>query len=150
MSRSAAATAPAARAARRDAWFWILAALALGNALNAIWMLVAPAHWYHELPANVPAAGPFNEHFVRDIGCAFATLAVAYGWAALRPAHRVPLTALAALFLAAHAALHVFDSARGYLPPGHWPHDLAGVYVPGILAVAVALLLARRAAARAS
>ena len=73
--------APAA--ARRDGWAWALGALAAVTAGNALWMLVAPLHWYHELPANVPAAGPFNEHFVRDIGCAFAVMAVALGWVAL-------------------------------------------------------------------
>jgi hypothetical protein len=149
MTRRAAPPSPAVQAARRDPWLWILAALALANGLNALWMLAAPEHWYHELPANVPAAGPFNAHFVRDIGCAFATVAAAYAWAALRPAYRVPLTALAAFFLVAHAALHVFDSLRGYLPAGHWQHDIAGVYLPALLAVGIPFLLAQRAPAPA-
>jgi hypothetical protein len=127
-------------AARRDGWTWTLGAVAALTAANALWMLVAPEHWYHELPARVPAAGAYNEHLVRDIGVAFAVMAVALGWAALRPAVRIPLAAIATLFLVLHAALHVFDSARGYLPAGHWQHDLAGVYVP---AVASLLLMAR-------
>jgi hypothetical protein len=131
-------------AARRDGWAWTLGALAAVTAGNALWMLAAPLHWYHELPANVPAAGPFNEHFVRDIGCAFAVMAVALGWAALRPAARVPLTAIATLFLVLHAGLHVFDSWRGYLPAGHWPHDVAGVYVPAVASVALTIALIRR------
>jgi hypothetical protein len=137
-------------AARFDRWTWILGALALLTAANAAWMLVAPAHWYHELPADVPATGAYNEHFVRDIGCAFAVMAVALGWAALRPALRAPLTAIATLFLVAHAALHVFDSWRGYLPAGHWQHDVAGVYVPAVLAVLLtgALLRPRRSRPR--
>lgn len=128
---------------RRDRWTWILGALAATTAANALWMLVSPQTWYHELPANVPATGAYNEHFVRDIGCAFAVMAIALGWAALRPAVRAPLVVIATLFLVAHAALHVFDSARGYLPAGHWRHDVAGVYVPALAAVAITVLILR-------
>jgi hypothetical protein len=128
---------------RRDRWTWILGALAAMTAANALWMLVSPQTWYHELPANVPATGAYNEHFVRDIGCAFAVMAFALGWAALRPAVRPPLLVIATLFLVAHAALHVFDSARGYLPAGHWHHDVAGVYVPAVTAVVLAILILR-------
>ena len=133
-----------AAAAPRDRWRWALGAIAALTAANALWMLVAPEHWYHELPANVPATGAFNEHFVRDIGCAFAVMAVALAWAALRPAVRVPLVVIATLFLVAHAALHVFDSWRGYLPAGHWHHDVAGVYVPAVASVALMIALVRR------
>ncbi|HSJ96203.1 MAG TPA: hypothetical protein VLC53_03970 [Myxococcota bacterium] len=129
----------------RDGWTWILGALAAVTAANALWMLAAPAHWYHELPANVPATGAYNEHFVRDIGCAFAVMAMALGWAALRPAVRVPLLVISTSFLVAHAGLHVFDSWRGYLPAGHWQHDVAGVYLPAIASVALTAALLRRA-----
>jgi len=129
--------------ARRDGWTRVLGVLAALTAANALWMLLAPASWYHDLPADVPATGAYNEHFVRDIGCAFAVMAFALGWAALRPAVRAPLVVVAALFLVAHAGLHVFDSARGYLPAGHWHHDVAGVYVPALVAAALAAALLR-------
>jgi hypothetical protein len=132
------------RASVRDRWAWILGALAVTTAANALWMLVAPVHWYHELPANVPATGAYNEHFVRDVGCAFGVMALALAWAALRPAVRVPLVVIASAFLVAHAALHLFDSWRGYLPAGHWRHDVAGVYVPAIVAVLLTAALVRR------
>jgi hypothetical protein len=143
-SNAAPDTSPGPSAQGRDGWLWMLLALALANLANALWMLLSPEHWYHELPAQVPATGPFNEHFVRDVGVAFATVGVAYGVAALRPAHRVPLAAVAAFFLVGHALLHVFDSWRGYLPSDHWPHDVPGVYAPAVLAVALVALLARR------
>ena len=57
-----------------DGLGWLLlifGAISLGN---AVWMLADPLRWYHELPAEVPDFGPFNPHFVRDIGCAFATV----------------------------------------------------------------------------
>ena len=124
--------------ARRDLLFWTLLALAAGNAANAAWMLIDPGAWYRELPAAVPDTGPYNEHFVRDIGCAFATVALALGWAAFRPRWRVPLVAIAAVFLVAHAALHVFDTLRGFLDGDHWALDLPGVYAPAALLAVLA------------
>lgn len=144
MTASSLPGAARTRAAARDGWAWILGALALLTAANALWMLIAPQSWYHDLPANVPATGAYNEHFVRDIGCAFAVMAVALGWAALRPAVRAPLVVISTLFLVAHAALHVFDSWRGYLPAGHWHHDVAGVYVPAVGSVVLTIVLLRR------
>jgi hypothetical protein len=128
---------------RRDAMFWMLAIMALGSAANASWMLADPAHWYSDVPAAVPDTGPLNEHFVRDIGVAFATTAVAFGWAALVPRWRPPLVALGAFFLAGHALLHVFDTLRGALDGDHWLLDFPGVYLPVIVLVPIALHLLR-------
>jgi hypothetical protein len=114
--------------------------LTLGNAL---WMLAGPLHWYTDLPAAVPDTGPFNPHFVRDIGCAFLAVGVALVWAARNRSYRLPLVAIAAFFLAAHAVLHVYDTVRGALGHDHWLLDLPGVYLPGILLPLIALRLAR-------
>jgi hypothetical protein len=138
----------ATRRPRRDAWSWLLALLALGMAANASWMLADPARWYTDLPAAVPDTGPYNEHFVRDIGCAFAVTAFALAWAAWQPRWRPPLVAVAAAFLFAHAALHVFDTARGFLDAGHWWLDLPGVYAPALVAAAAAAHFLRAGAPR--
>ncbi len=116
-----------------DAWGWLFLALGAGNVGNALWMLADPLRWYHDLPAAVPDTGPFNEHFVRDIGCAFLAAGVALLWAAFARAQRAPLVAVAALFLCAHAVLHVFDTARGAVPTDHWWLDLPGVYLPALV-----------------
>ena len=129
---------------RRDRWFWVLSVFALTSAANAAWMLVDPQRWYHDLPAGVPDTGPYNEHFVRDIGCAFATMAVALFWAAFAPRWRPPLVAIAALFLVAHAGLHVFDTARGFLDAHHWMLDLPGVYLPALILLPLSLHLLRK------
>jgi hypothetical protein len=92
-------------------------------------------HWYHELPAAVPDTGPFNPHMVRDIGCAFLSVGAAQLWAAFRPAWRAPLVAVAALFLSAHALLHVYDTLAGNLPADHWWLDAPGVYLPALALV---------------
>lgn len=113
--------------------------LALLTAANALWMLAGPAAWYVGLPAAVPDFGPYNEHFVRDIGCAFALVAFALGWAAERPLYRVPLVSLAAFFLVVHALLHIFDTGRGFVSPDHWWIDFPGVYLPAALSLTLAL-----------
>ena len=130
--------------ARRDAWFWGLLILGLGSLANAAWMLVDPLRWYHDLPAGVPDFGEFNPHFVRDIGCAFATVGIAQVWAAFAPRHRYPLVATTAVFLVAHAALHVYDTARGAVDPHHWWLDAPGVYAPALLLTVLTARLARQ------
>jgi len=116
-----------------DAWGWVFLVLGVGVLANALWMLAGPMHWYEELPAAVPDTGPFNPHFVRDIGCAFFTAGVALVWAARSPALRFPLVASATLFLGAHAILHVYDTAVGNLPSDHWWLDAPGVYLPALV-----------------
>lgn len=128
---------------RRDAWTWVLAIAAIGNLANAAWMLADPAGWYTGLPAAVPDFGPLNEHFVRDIGAAFAVQGAALLWAAFTPAWRVPLVAPAVLFYVLHALAHVYDTARGLVGPAHWTIDLPGVYVPAVLMTILLAVLAR-------
>jgi hypothetical protein len=124
---------------------WILLVLGLSMIANALWMLAGPMHWYTELPAAVPDTGPFNPHFVRDIGCAFLTTGAALVWAARSIDFRYPLAAIALVFLGAHALLHISDTLVGNLPSNHWWLDFAGVYLPAIvLGVLVARLRARR------
>jgi hypothetical protein len=129
--------------ARRDAMFWLLLALAATSAANAVWMLANPESWYHDLPAAVPDTGPFNAHFVRDIGLAFVTVTIAFGWAAFAPRWRTPLVVIATVFVAGHALLHVVDTLRGALDGDHWLLDLPGVYLPAIVLVPIALRLLR-------
>jgi hypothetical protein len=122
---------------------WILTLLGVGMIANALWMFAGPMHWYHELPAAVPDTGPFNPHFVRDIGCAFLTAGVGLVWAARSARYRVPLTGLAALFLTAHALLHVYDTSVGNLPSDHWWLDFGGVYLPVVLLAFVMIRMRR-------
>ena len=130
---------------RLDGMGWLLLALGIGAVANAFWMLAGPMHWYQELPAAVPDTGPFNPHFVRDIGCAFLTVGVAQVWAAFAPRWRPPLVAISAVFLVAHALLHIYDTLAGNLPHSHWWLDLPGVYLPALLLTVCALALHRRA-----
>ena len=132
------------RADSRDPWRWVLVVLGGVNLANGIWMLAAPANWYADLPAAVPDTGPFNAHFVRDIGSAFIVVGCALVAGALRPALRVPALALSALFYVLHALVHVTDTVADRLPASHWLIDLPGVYLPALLLVVMTAMLWRR------
>lgn len=116
-----------------DAWGWIFSIFGAISVANALWMLAGPLHWYRELPAAVPDTGPFNPHFVRDIGGAFLAVGVALLWAAKAKRWRAPLLAIAALFLGGHALVHVYDTLRGALGHTHLWLDLPGVYLPAMV-----------------
>ena len=126
-----------------SAWGWSLAIIGVGGLANAAWMLFAPGHWYANLPAGVPDYGPLNEHFVRDIGCTFATMGVALVWAALSRRYRLPLVAIAAVFFGGHALLHVYDTLRGAVEANHWWLDVPGVYLPAVVLAIATMVLAR-------
>jgi hypothetical protein len=111
--------------------------LALALAGNGVVMLLAGAWWYQAVP-GVSGTGPYNPHFVKDIGAAYLVCGAAFAWRALRPASGWGPSFVAAAFLALHALIHVGDAAMG----GHAAHDMArdfaGVFLVAILAAAAA------------
>ena len=52
--------------------------------INGLWMLLAPESWYNDLPAGVPDTGPYNGHFIRDLGLVFVLIAAGFFWSAAR------------------------------------------------------------------
>ncbi|WP_339830270.1 hypothetical protein [uncultured Parvibaculum sp.] len=96
---------------------------------NALWMLADPAGWYAGVD-GVANTGPYNPHFVRDIGMAYLTLAL-LAFAAIRwTAHAVALIGAGTLFLGLHAILHIWDIAATRLPAEHILMDMPGVFLP--------------------
>lgn len=126
-----------------DPWAIVLGLFALSNLGNAAWMLADPTHWYLNLPANVPGSGPLNEHFVRDIGCVFALIGVALAIGVFRPAARFGAMLVASGFYGAHAAVHVYDTARGLFDADQWAIDLVPIYGATLLLVGLTVLMAR-------
>jgi hypothetical protein len=108
-------------------------------------MLADPRSWYERLPGAVPDFGPLNEHFVRDIGSIFTLLGVALIIGGRWPRTRVAVLWGAGGFTWLHAAVHIFDTARGLVGPSHWMLDVLPIYAP-----AVVLAIALRAAIRAT
>ena len=81
---------------------WLAGVLGAFNALNGVVMLADGRHWYDTVP-GVVFTGPYNPHFVRDIGAAF----LAAGLGLIARAWRVrywPAAVVGAGFLALHAA----------------------------------------------
>lgn len=126
-----------------DRWPIVLLLFGLGNFVNGVWMLWSPAHWYINLPANVPGSGPLNEHFVRDIGCIFFLLGLLLLVSIPRRGLRLPAMVAASAFATTHALVHVLDSVRGLFGPDQWRYDLGPVYVTTLLLLTMTWKLAR-------
>jgi hypothetical protein len=112
-----------------------LLAIVLGA--NGLAMLLAGLWWYGMVP-GVTATGPFNPHFVRDIGAAYLVTAGGLAAFAWRPSEAWPALVAAAAFLTLHAAIHVFDAACGTRPLQDVARDFGGVYLPAVLTLAIA------------
>ncbi|HEX8500521.1 MAG TPA: hypothetical protein VF659_08025 [Pyrinomonadaceae bacterium] len=115
------------------------AVFCLFSLANAAWMLASPLTWYEHFPAAVPHTGPFNPHFVRDIGVAYFVAGLGFGWCARnlgrsRPAH-VGLT----VFFVGHALIHLGEILAGRLPASHWLIDAPGVFAPALLLLVLAV-----------
>jgi hypothetical protein len=87
---------------RAAAW-WALAMLHL---LPGVAALVAP-EWFAAEVAGLPTD---TAHFVRDVGVAELTLAVAAGFAAVRESARRAVLVVLSVHLALHAGSHVVDA----------------------------------------
>lgn len=114
----------------------ILGLLALFLLGNAIFMLLNPLGWYGAV-AGVPDTGPFNPHFVRDIGVAYLTIALLTAAAACWLRHAFVLMSAVTLYLGLHVLLHIWDVAAGRLDPDHLLIDFPGVAGPTIIAAAL-------------
>ena len=108
----------------------------LAMAANGIAMLLAGPAWYAAVP-GVTETGPFNPHFVKDIGAAYLTagagLAV-FAWRASALA-RGAATA-GAVFLGLHGLIHLAEAAGEPDGAMHLARDFAGVLLPPVLALA--------------
>ena len=111
---------------------------------NGGWMLLFPQSWYNDLPADVPHTGPFNAHFVRDLGVAFLVAGVAFAWSARNLDRSYPVHIGLTIFFTGHALIHLLDIATGHLPTTHWLIDIPGVFLPALLMIVLALPRVRR------
>jgi hypothetical protein len=105
--------------------------LAIATALNGAVMLSAGPFWY----ANVPGAtetGPFNPHFVQDIGAAFLVAGLALAARAYRVAYW-PAAVAGAGFMAAHGLIHLASVIAGH--DHHAAFDFFAIVLPSALAL---------------
>jgi hypothetical protein len=112
--------------------------LALMMGANGVVMLVAGAWWYTVVP-GVPQTGPYNPHFVKDIGATYLIVALGLAWFAARPRQGWPALVAAAAFLVLHGFIHVADAIASPICGHDLIRDTPGVFLPAIIAAALAL-----------
>lgn len=111
--------------------------------LNGLYMLADPAGWYSATP-GVTDTGPFNAHFVRDVGVTFLALAFASAIAWTRPAMGGVALIVAAFWPVGHSLVHVWDFAAGRLPMSGLVTDITFVMVPSLIAALLAVWFSAR------
>jgi peptidoglycan/LPS O-acetylase OafA/YrhL len=109
----------------------IAAILAIPTLFNGLAMLFAGPFWYASVP-GVTDTGPFNPHFVQDIGVAFLAAGLALAARAWRPRYW-PAAVTGAGFLAAHALIHLVAIIGGHAH--HAGFDLVAIVLPAALAL---------------
>ena len=107
----------------------------IAMAANGLVMLAAGRWWYGAVP-GVPQTGPFNPHFVKDIGAAYLVAGAGLGWlAASGSALARGAAAAGAAFLALHAGIHLAEAVGDPMGAPHLGRDFAGVILPPLLAL---------------
>lgn len=86
---------------------WLAAIFGAAGTLNGALMLLDGARWYDTVP-GLAHTGPFNPHFVADIGAAYLVAGLALIARAWRP-QLWPAAVAGAAFMVAHALIHVAD-----------------------------------------
>jgi hypothetical protein len=110
---------------------WIAGILAIFNGADGLVMLFAGPFWWEQVP-GVSDTGPFNPHFVEDVGAAYLAAALGLAARALWP-RAWPAAMAGAVFLAMHALIHLGMIAGGH--DHHAASNLAAIVVPAILAL---------------
>jgi hypothetical protein len=115
-------------------------ALALGIAglANGLLMLASPERWYFAVP-GVTDTGPFNQHFVRDIGLIFLFLGTAFVVGAALPRYRAVLWVAPTLWLWGHALFHFWEVAVGICGPSVLARDFPAVTLPALIGTVLSL-----------
>ena len=116
----------------------VAAVLAVLLAANAVAMIAAPMWWYGAVP-GVTGTGPYNHHFILDIGAAYLTVAGGLAWFAWRPASGWPALVAGTTFLALHGLIHIADAVVSPHCGQDLIRDFGGVYLPPIIMTWLAL-----------
>jgi hypothetical protein len=122
----------------------IFALVALVCLLNGTMMVWNPLNWYQSL-STVQTTGPFNQHFVRDIGLAYITSGILLGYAARFPSGRWLAALAGVLWLTMHGAFHVWELLSGVGAQHIFWMDAPGVLGPPLLVwAALGILIGRQ------
>lgn len=106
--------------------------LGLASLSNGVFMAIAPESWYWVVP-GVPDRGPFNQHFVRDIGFIYVLIGAAFIYGSIYVKHRLQLWLVPTAWLGGHAIFHVWEVIVGICGPESLIEDFTGVTLPALL-----------------
>jgi hypothetical protein len=123
-------------------WLALASLLGFGLTANGLYMLASPASWYFAVP-GVTTTGPFNQHFLRDIGLIFVLIGLAVLLGVARPTLRVTLWGAAALWLGGHALFHLWEVSVGICGTSALARDFPAVTLPAIITAALTIWAAR-------
>jgi len=119
-------------------------AMGLLAVANGLAMLASPDGWYNAVP-GVTTTGPYNQHFIRDIGLVYLLAGFSYLIGAAKAELRVLLWALPTIWVAAHALFHFWEVAAGISAHSAMARDFAAVTLPAIIGTALTLWAAKEA-----
>lgn len=126
---------------------WMVGLLGAAMFVNGLVMLYNPAFWYFAVP-TVPATGPFNQHFIRDIGLIYLLVGTGYVAGVYKPAQRIWMWTAATAWLAAHGFFHLWEIGAGICGPETIVQNGHAVYLPAIIGLAGILLDVRQQRAK--
>jgi hypothetical protein len=122
----------------------MFALVALFCLVNGAIMVWNPHGWYQLLP-TVQTTGAFNQHFIRDIGLAYATCGILLGYAARFPSGRWLAASAGVLWLTMHGAFHVWELLSGIGAQHVFWMDAPGVLGPPLMVwAALGILMGRQ------
>ena len=114
------------------------AVMGVGAVANGIYMLAAPLAWYFAVP-GVTDTGPFNQHFIRDIGLVFLFVGAAFLIGAAQTKYRAVLWSASSLWLSGHALFHFWEVAVGICGPEVIARDFPAVTLPATIGILLSL-----------
>ncbi len=114
----------------------VASVLGVAAEANGVFMLWSPEAWYLAVP-GVTTTGPFNQHFVRDIGLIFLFVGTAFLSGVFLPRHRIILWATPTLWLCGHALFHFWEVAVGICGPSALARDFPAVSLPALIGAAL-------------
>ena len=101
---------------------------------NGVSMSVSPEPWYWAV-AGVPDRGPFNQHFIRDIGFIYLLIGTSLLYGTVYSKHRFYIWMMPALWLVLHAIFHIWEVLVGICGPESLLEDFIGVTLPGLVSL---------------
>lgn len=113
--------------------------LGIAALANGIFMIVAPESWYWQI-TGVADRGPFNQHFLRDIGFIYLLSGIAFLYGARHYNYRLQLWLLPTGWLVSHALFHLWEILTGICGPEALWDDFIGVTLPAVTAAGLLYL----------